>query len=536
MFIRLPLALIAALLVVRLPSLMQPMGPDQALYSYVGARILHGDLAYRDAFDQKPPGIHYLYAGLRALSKRDAVVPAADLAAAAITAALLWGLGAGLAGRAAGAWAAVIFLLLSDPGFARYGGMRVRAQAETFIGLAVAGALALVVRFRKPVSSLQLPVSRPESGALGAGVLIGAAFALKYNAGVCGIVVLAAMFIVSKDAAFSWRHAAFVVLGAAVIPLLLLARFWAGHALGDLYQDTIVYNVQYSAETYTSRWEMVRYVFAGPIRHAQVDPLWFVGGVGCLTLLFFIRRRAVWVPLLWVALACVSIAINGARDLPQYFIQAAPALALSAGMAAALTRPHLPAAARWIVVALLAAATWRVGSDPFPKLAANVRYDSEYLLGRMDRRTYLARFGSREIDKYSALGNRDIGDFLASHTGADDTVYVFGYSPGAYVYAERRSASRFFWSRPILVGFNSADPSYGVNGVRTDLARNQPAYIVLQEHDWAPAEVKFRAAEDIRDSAPFFHAQAPLETLLRTNYHRLDGFINGFEGWERNGR
>src|SRR6516164_7595969 len=152
---RLLLAVIAALLIVRLPSLVQPMGPDQALYAYVGERILHGDLAYRDAWDQKPPGIHYVYAGLRALSKRDVVVPAADLAAAAICAALLWGLGARLAGRAAGAWSAAIFLLLSDPGFARYGGMRVRAQAETFIGLAVTGALALAVRVRRPGSGLR---------------------------------------------------------------------------------------------------------------------------------------------------------------------------------------------------------------------------------------------------------------------------------------------------------------------------------------------------------------------------------------------
>src|SRR5262252_3656339 len=153
---RLLLAVIAALLIVRLPSLVQPMGPDQALYSYIGGRILHGDLPYRDAFDQKPPGIHYVYAGLRALSARDAAVPAADLAAAA----LLWLVGARLAGPLAGGLSATLFLLLSDPSFARYGGMRVRAQAETFIGLAVAGALVLVVRRRW--------------GALGAGVLIGA--------------------------------------------------------------------------------------------------------------------------------------------------------------------------------------------------------------------------------------------------------------------------------------------------------------------------------------------------------------------------
>ncbi len=51
---RLLLALVGALLLVRLPSLVQPMGPDQGLYAYVGERIRHGELADRDAWDQKP--------------------------------------------------------------------------------------------------------------------------------------------------------------------------------------------------------------------------------------------------------------------------------------------------------------------------------------------------------------------------------------------------------------------------------------------------------------------------------------------------
>ena len=49
---RLLLAVAGALLVLRVPSLAQPMGPDQGLYAYVGDRILHGELAYRDAWDQ----------------------------------------------------------------------------------------------------------------------------------------------------------------------------------------------------------------------------------------------------------------------------------------------------------------------------------------------------------------------------------------------------------------------------------------------------------------------------------------------------
>src|SRR3954468_6150549 len=99
---RILLAIAAALLLVRVPSLAQPMGPDQGLYAYVGDRILAHELAYRDAWDQKPPGIHYVYAVLRAISTSDAIVPPADLAAAAAVAALLWSIGRRLNGAVSG--------------------------------------------------------------------------------------------------------------------------------------------------------------------------------------------------------------------------------------------------------------------------------------------------------------------------------------------------------------------------------------------------------------------------------------------------
>ena len=67
---RLFVALAGALLIVRLPSLAQPMGADQGLYAYVGERIRHGGVPYVDAWDQKPPAIHYTYAALRAIWPR----------------------------------------------------------------------------------------------------------------------------------------------------------------------------------------------------------------------------------------------------------------------------------------------------------------------------------------------------------------------------------------------------------------------------------------------------------------------------------
>ena len=534
---RLLLALVGALLIVRLPSLAQPMGADQGLYAYVGDRIRHGELAYRDAWDQKPPGIHYVYAALRSISARDAIVPAADLIAAASVAALLWMIGARLGGPVAGGVSAVIFLLLSDPSLTRLGGVRVRAQAETFIAVAVSAALALTLTRSARGASGALTLGQwavhepplhvsPRWRLVAAGLLLGAAFALKYNAGLYVPVVLLALAVTSG---LAFLDVIWIAAGALVIPLVLFVIFWRGGALTDVYQATIAYNVIYSGQTYASRWDMVRYLAVFPIQHARVDALWFVGGLGCLVLLVAgVRRRLVWLPVAWVGAACVSIAINGSRSLPQYFLQAAPALALAAGLAAAIGLPLLPKRARWVIVLVVAVGVWRAGDDPFPKLAGNIRHDTQYIAGRIDRRTHLARYGgTRDVDKYSALDNMDIGAFLASKTAPDETVCVFGFSPGSYVYANRRSASRFFWSRPVIVSFNREDARYGVTGLHADLERNRPAYVVLQHHDWSP---------DVQDSAPFFLSQPALSGWLRAGYHPVVPFVDGFETWERNGR
>jgi hypothetical protein len=434
---------------------------------------------------------------------------------------------------------AALFLLLSDPSFARYGGFRVRAQAETFIALAVTAALTLALGAKDAHAAAGAGARGANAaGAHGAvrlvatGVLLGAAFALKYNAGLYVLVVLLALVVTSGLALLDviWLAA-----GAMVIPLTLLSIFWRGGALPDLYQATIAYNLLYSSETYASRWDMVRYLVTFPIQHARVDALWFVGGLGCMILLMAgswgrVRRRlggGGWLPVAWVAVACLSIAINGSRNLPQYFLQAAPALALAAGLAATRALAPLPKSARWISVLLVAVGVWRAGSDPFPKLADNVWHDTQYILGRIDRRTHLAHYGgAREVDKYSALDNMDIGALLAPKTAPDETVYVFGYSPGAYVYANRRSASRFFWSRPVILDFNHDDPRYGVAGLLGDLQRNRPAYVVLQRHDWSP---------DVQDSGPFFLSQPLLGGWLRAGYHEVP-IIDGFSAWERNGR
>lgn len=506
---RLFLALACVLLIVRLPSLVQPMGADQGLYAYVGDRILAGELPYRHAWDQKPPAIHYTYAALRAAWRSEAVVPFADLAIAAIVAALLYALGGALAGHGAGQASAFLFLLLSDPSFWRLGGVAVRAQCETFIAALITGAFLLLARSRTgPVAWKHVL----------AGVLLGAAFSFKYNTAVYVGAALLSLWAWGK---LTRGSVVALAAGFAVAPAVLLALFAFRGAVPDLYDATIAYNLQYSGETYGGLRHAATYLLTFPVQHARVDSLWLLGGAGAAVLLvasFWARERLAGPA--WVAAACLSIAINGSRGLPQYFVQALPLLALTAGWAGTLLWSRKQVV-NLLVVAVVGYGVWRV-SD-FPKLAGNIAHDARYAAGRMTREAHLARYGDREQRKYSALAMAELATFIRSRTSEADRVYIFGFASGAYVQSGRASASRFFWSRPVIVNFNRSKPGYGVYGLRSDLERVQPAIIALQLRDWAP---------DVQDSAAFFMSTPSLAGYLAEHYARVGGPA-GFDVWER---
>src|SRR4029453_14205831 len=95
--------------------------------------------------------------------------------------------------------------------------------------------------------------------------------------------------------------------------------------------------LRYSGETYTGPLPFVTYLLTFPVQHARVDALWLLGGAGCAVLLVAAAkdRERLVVPS-WGAAACLVIAVNGSRGLPQYFVQALPPLALAAAWGGSL--------------------------------------------------------------------------------------------------------------------------------------------------------------------------------------------------------
>jgi 4-amino-4-deoxy-L-arabinose transferase-like glycosyltransferase len=519
--------LFCALAAVRVPSLAQPAGADQGLYAYVGQRILAGEVPYRDAWDQKPPAIHYTYAAMYALwpGDSDAVVATTDLIVAAATALLLLALGRRLGhsftntlegGSWCGGIAALLFLLYTNPALTRLGGVRIRGQCEVFIALAVTAAFLLVLRACRAAAERGRV---PASPVLAAGALFGVAFLYKYNAGAYLIVGMLALVLWRDDDGdpepfFSRVREALgpvftLIAGFALIVGAAAALFHLAGAFDDLYGATIGYNMFYSGETYSSPLHMISYLLTFPILHARLDALWFLGGLGCVVLLIAgWHTPARWVIPMWVAAACLSIAVNGSRGLPQYFLQAGPPMALAAGWGAVLVWHRTTPIARIVLVALLAFGAARVTS--FDKAIDYTAYDLRAWTGALTRDRYLSRFGERASgDKYSALAIHELAQHLRAKVPAERRVLLFGFSPGALVQSQRASATRFFWSRPVIVGFNEGTAGYGVSGLLDELDRHQPIEVILQQHDWDP---------DGPDSSTYFLEQPRLANWLRTHY------------------
>src|SRR5262245_52557154 len=144
------IAVLAAFAALFWPSLPVPYERDEGEYAYAADLLSRGDMPYRDAFIQKPPGILLLYWAVSALlGPASENVHIAVLASHLPAIALLYALGRRLANRPVGLTAAALLAAaLSMPVYEAQ-----PANTEVFMALATtAGMLALPALRDRPAA------------------------------------------------------------------------------------------------------------------------------------------------------------------------------------------------------------------------------------------------------------------------------------------------------------------------------------------------------------------------------------------------
>jgi hypothetical protein len=467
-----------------LPNLSYPIGRDQATYCVIGEGLLRGQALYRDLWDIKPPGIYYTYALIVKLFGQ-----------------VMWSVGL----------VDVLWLLATSYGIIRY--------ARIFVGPTAAGVAAAVnacwhcragyVHAAQPETFLVLCafagyfVITSGGGAIWfrhftAGLLLGGAFWLKYNA----MAFVPFLLVVPY---FDWQA---LDAHPRVMRLLIPWCRWIARAtaLGAGFGTAIVVVLGMFAWAglWGEFWEshvrvVLRYGIA-PV-HLWSD-YWLVPLIGTIyrvgfwTLLAIVlavvvaRRKGDWgalAPLLFAATVGYASALGQIRFQTYAFETAYPFLAMVWGYLAArawdywCVRKKEAPVRKWrrvesvVGILVLSGALWALCTEGanwvrrYRGLADWAHHREEFFAN------YPAQYPLEHLE-----GQMKVLRLLRTDSSPGDGLYVWGTAPLLYFLSGLRPPTRFIPNHPLMSPWA---PAAWKQELIADLRKSPPAFLVVARQD-----------------------------------------------------
>jgi hypothetical protein len=477
------LAAAVVALAARVLTIAEPLGIDQSLWASAVRGMSRHQLLYRDVWEQRPPGIYFTYlAAFRLLGWTPAAIAWLDVAAASATTFLLLAIVRKLSGWTAGAVAAALYATLTMPAWLyRHDGFLERSVCETFIVVCVALAAWCAVSFRDRQSSVL---------AAGLGLFAGAAVVFKPNAGLYLPALLLWVVLYRRDPAPAARFSlarplAIAVVTATIPSALAILWLWRLDLLHEARVAVVDFNRFYVAQGFTFQGFALGFSKAVWLR-MKTDPLWLAGGVGAGLVLWDLARKKSIAALpglavLWGGTAALVIIVNGARLFNSYFIQAFAPLAILAAwlLGQAARGPFARQAVSMGTAALMLFVLW---DRHYPaKVYEWAQADLDVMRGRIDRPTYLDRFGGYANDRgYSARANDELATYVRDHTTPDDRIFLFGINgAGVYFLSDRLTAHRFLRVN-FFVASEFPNPAFTLDAVVEELTARRPCYLIFE--------------------------------------------------------
>lgn len=465
-FALLAIGLVAGTWWLRAPSFgFKTWNVDEAIHASVARTLLDGGVLYRDAVDQRTPLTYVAMAGILGLAGTD------NLAAVHASLALLIAATGGLlflalrrpVGTAAAIWAALLYPTLATTLF--YVGDANAFVTEWFVAF-----------FTSAAAWCFFGPARPRV------FLTGVCGALAFLSKQPGALDLAAPFVVlvlwsrvtGENGPKLTRALAALAAGFATPVLLVVAYYAARGALGDFVFYTWTYNLSFYGPAIGTADRLATALL--PLRLlAEAVPLLLALGLASTAVLFFrLLKPATTSPatrvwrlylLVWALSATAGTAAGG-RGFDHYAIQVLPVICAGAGWAlgwlttcAGVPSPSLGNR----VGAAVAIAT----------VVASVAVEVSH-----------ARARTLPIDP-----SWRVARFIAERTAANERVFVWGYQPDIYLFADRAPASRFVYAsfQTGLLPWTNVAPEIDTSAtivpgametLLRDLQATRPAFIV----------------------------------------------------------
>lgn len=503
---------------VGLPTLIYPFGRDQGTLAYIGSAILRGQVPHRDTWDQKPPGVPYLYAlAFLMLGKSMEAIRAFDLLYQLLTVLLLFKLAETLY-RASLAFLAGLFYGISYFIENNYFSM---AHVDGFLNLPlIAAVYACYLGRRRRNKALLL---------LG-GCLSSLAFTMKYPA----LFVLIGLGLYlggegSSDPAAGGQKREGRLSPAAYLkervtnPGLLLAGFFLGLLPPALYllRKGALYNLLETQWVFNSGY--TRLAFQGGLleffstvliqlnRYLYYKAFFSVLMVAALVYGFTHRTSENRLTLVWFFSSLLGVIAQAKFYYYHWMLLLAPLSVLSAVGFDRLFQ-GLRLGASWLknefkVFALVTLFILILPTVNSYRSMARTFVD--LLRGTLRVEDYYDRFNTPQGD-FSLRTILAVVDYLQQKTTRQDAVYIWGFEPLINFLADRPIPTRYTYNVPLVAPWGK--PSWREELIE-DLKRSPPRYMMVAEKDAIPW-----TTGRTEDSKRLLEEFPDLKTFLRENY------------------
>jgi Dolichyl-phosphate-mannose-protein mannosyltransferase len=469
-------------LLMALPNLSYPIGRDQATYCVIGRGLLDGARLYRDLWDNKPPGIFYLYEAIvNAFGSAMWSVGLLDILWLLAISACIFRFTERTVGKAA-----AVLAVLANAAMHIFAGYWDAGQPETFLMLFIFGSYFLL-------SGRQTKLKE----AL-AGILFAAAFWTKYNAiTFLPFLLMAACLRIGEAKGRALGHS----LGSACNQWASsMGRFAAGFLLGgSLIVSRCLFSGSWNAFVEEQLMVLPRYAataFAGIPNYwvwtAGRIEFWLGFWTVCAAIVAVIvawRRRQLFrlsPALVGATCGFAALAIQ-IRYQPYYFETCYPFFAIFwgylgvQGWEGARSLSLYFAQRNWRVARVLTRVVFvnmvaLCLPGPVMRLVTNYRAFNRWRQGPEQFYADYSWPGAAE-DFRDVLR---VVEYLKRHPAPEDGVYVWGNEPLIYYLSGHRPPVRFVWNLPLIA-------SWRLPGWRQELVGQlravRPRYIIVARDD-----------------------------------------------------
>lgn len=515
-------AALAVVFILSLPNLQYPIGRDQATYCVIAESLLKGKHLYRDLWDNKPPGIFYVYVPIvKLLGRVTWLVGAADLVCVTLAAFGTFHFCAHYLEPQACAVAAVLYAYWhSRKGYIN------AAQPEVFLVLIVFAAFFLLVH----------ECRRPWWSSFAAGVATGAAFWIKYNALAFLPLLILLPYLDTSHLDLSahrlaliipwrvWLSRTVALLGGLAVSIAgVLAWFRASGTWPAMKEVQFEVLPRYGAMAV----ERTPHYFLWALRQVNFNlGTWPEAGVA-MALLIAWRCRDLhrMVPIFIAACSGFLVTASQARFNAYSFETFFPFLAMLwayvaiqgfkgfAVISKSLGRRGWTAARVGVWMIFINCVYFPL---PTPAMRQVGRYQGFEKWYRNPQKSYQSYPWSLSIEHVG--GELQVVRYFKDHSAPGNEVYVWGTAPLIYFLSGRECPSRFVSNLGLISDW--APPAWRDQLIRT-LRATRPRFIVVERRDAIPA-----VSGTTLDSQEYLIRYPALLHLINSRYKLARDFRN----------